>query len=96
MFRALGDHARLRLLTRLIGGARCVTELAKEECEALSTISQRLRILRAENLVLRTRSGKYIHYALADRHVCTLVQNALAHLKEPSRMELGKELLRHQ
>jgi DNA-binding transcriptional ArsR family regulator len=97
LFRAIGEPSRLRLLSRLAQGEMCVTELADSEKESLSTISQRLRILRAENLIIRRRRGKHINYALADQHVMDLVFNALAHATErpasvPSeRTELEKE-----
>jgi DNA-binding transcriptional ArsR family regulator len=82
LFRAIGEPSRLRLLSRLAQGEMCVTELAACEQESLPTISQRLRILRAENLIIRRRRGKHINYALADQHVMDLVFNALAHATE--------------
>jgi ArsR family transcriptional regulator, lead/cadmium/zinc/bismuth-responsive transcriptional repressor len=82
LFRAIGDPSRLRILSRLAQGEMCVTELAVCEQESLPTISQRLRILRAENLITRRRRGKHINYALADQHVMDLVFNALAHATE--------------
>jgi DNA-binding transcriptional ArsR family regulator len=82
LFRAIGDPSRLRILSRLAQGEMCVTELAVCEQESLPTISQRLRILRAENLITRRRRGKHINYALADHHVMDLVFNALAHATE--------------
>ena len=82
LFRAIGEPARLRLLSRLAQGEMCVTELASSEQESLSTISQRLRVLRSENLIVRHRRGKHINYALADQHVMDLVFNALAHATE--------------
>jgi DNA-binding transcriptional ArsR family regulator len=82
LFRAIGEPARLRLLSRLAQGEMCVTELAASEKESLSTISQRLRVLRSENLIIRRRRGKHINYALADQHVMDLVFNALAHATE--------------
>ncbi|HEU4409923.1 MAG TPA: metalloregulator ArsR/SmtB family transcription factor [Polyangiaceae bacterium] len=82
IFRAAGDVARLRLLERLGEGECCVTELAAEASEPLSTVSQRLRVLRAEGLVSRRREGKHIYYALADGHVAELIHNALAHAHE--------------
>jgi ArsR family transcriptional regulator len=87
LFRALGDSSRLRLLSRLIDGHRCVGELADAEKEAMSTISQRLRVLRTENIVVRHRRGKHIHYSLVDRHVAELVINALAHADETPEFE---------
>jgi ArsR family transcriptional regulator len=82
LFRAIGDGPRLRLLAQLAQGEMCVTEMAVSEGETLSTISQRLRVLRSENLVIRKRRGKHINYALADQHVMDLVFNALAHATE--------------
>ena len=82
LFRAIGEPSRLRLLSRLAQGEMCVTELAASEHESLSTISQRLRVLRSESLIVRRRRGKHINYALADQHVMDLVFNALAHATE--------------
>lgn len=82
IFRALGDVPRLRLLALLSQGPSCVSELAAAEGEDLSTISQRLRVLRAERLVKRQRAGKHINYSLADQHILDLVFNALAHASE--------------
>jgi ArsR family transcriptional regulator len=82
LFKAIGEVPRLRLLALLAQGEACVTELAEAEGESISTISQRLRVLRSENLVLRKRRGKHINYILADQHVMDLVFNALAHASE--------------
>jgi len=82
LFRAIGEPARLRILSRLAQGEMCVTELAASENESLSTISQRLRVLRSENIIVRRRRGKHINYGLADQHVMDLVFNALAHASE--------------
>ncbi len=83
IFRALGDPSRLRLLALLARGEACVGEVAEAEKEEISTISQRLRILRSEGLVSRRRQGKHIVYGLADQHVADLIYNALAHACEP-------------
>lgn len=61
-----------------------MTELAQAEGEKISTISQRLRVLRSEHLVVRKRRGKHINYGLADQHVIDLVFSALAHASEVS------------
>lgn len=82
LFRALGEPSRLRILAALSQGEACVTELAAASEESLSAVSQRLRVLRAENIVVRRRDGKHINYALADQHVTDLVFNALAHASE--------------
>ena len=83
IFRALGEPSRLRLLAFLAKGEACVTEVSEAEGEEISTISQRLRVLRNEGLVSRRRQGKHIVYGLADRHVAELIFNALEHAGEP-------------
>jgi ArsR family transcriptional regulator len=82
LFRAMGDVQRLRLLELLKHGERCVTEIVAAMNEKFSTVSQRLRLLRGEGLVVRRREGTHIYYALADRHVAELIQNARAHANE--------------
>ena len=91
LFRALGDASRLRLLSRLVGQERCVGDLAEAEREAMSTISQRLRVLRAENIVVRRRQGKHILYGLVDGHVKDLILNALAHSAESAEVEADED-----
>ena len=96
LFRALGDASRLRLLAILAQGEVCVSELAEGEGDQMSTISQRLRVLRNENLLSRRRDGKHVLYALADQHIVDLVFNALAHASElppqPPDLSQRKEL----
>jgi ArsR family transcriptional regulator, lead/cadmium/zinc/bismuth-responsive transcriptional repressor len=82
IFRAMGDTPRLRTLAMLAQGEACVSEIAAATNEEISTISQRLRVLRAENLLTRRRQGKHILYSLADQHVSGLIFNALAHSTE--------------
>jgi DNA-binding transcriptional ArsR family regulator len=91
IFRAVGDEQRLRILERLAIREWCVSELASAEQEGLSTISQRLRILRAEGLVSRRREGKHIYYAIADQHVAHLVSTALAHAEEGRARSVGDD-----
>lgn len=85
MLRAMGDPSRLRLLERLsAGGAHCVSELADAAGVGMSTVSQRLRLLRDAHLVRRRREGKHVYYELADDHVGELVRAALDHAAEGS------------
>lgn len=82
IFRAAGDISRLKLLYRLCDGEWCVTELADAAGVGLSTVSQQLRLLRAERIVARRRAGKHIFYSLADTHVSDLIQSAIEHAAE--------------
>jgi ArsR family transcriptional regulator len=82
MFRALGDPERLRLLVRLAEGEACVSELAEQEDEKISTVSARLKTLHTVRLVKRRRRAKHVLYSLADEHVLPLVRNAIDHAAE--------------
>ena len=82
LFFALGDPSRLRLLVLLEAGELCVGELVEVLGEKFSTVSQRLRLLRVEGLVVRLRDGNHLHYALADTHVSVLLRNAFDHAAE--------------
>jgi DNA-binding transcriptional ArsR family regulator len=82
LFKALGDEARLRTLDMLLAGEACVSALAEATGERVSTVSHRLRLLRSEGLVTRRRDGRHIYYALTDRHVVELIENALDHALE--------------
>lgn len=82
MLRALGDEPRLRLVELLSQGELCVTEIAATTGEGMSTISQRLRLLRGERLVTGRREGKHVYYSLADAHIQDLVQSVLSHAEE--------------
>jgi DNA-binding transcriptional ArsR family regulator len=87
IFRAAGDVSRLKLLHRLSDGEWCVTELAEAAGVGLSTVSQQLRLLRAERIVARRRAGKHIFYSLADSHVSDLIHSAIEHAAEPHQHE---------
>ena len=78
-FRAAGDVSRLKVLARLASGAWSVGELADVAGVGMSTVSQQLRLLRAERLVKRHREGKQMFYRLADSHIRRLVRAALEH-----------------
>lgn len=96
IFKALGDSPRLRLLAILARGELCVSEIAQIDDDGLSTVSQRLRVLRAANLVSRRREGQHILYGLADQHIAELISNAIAHAGEgrptkPPASKIAKE-----
>jgi ArsR family transcriptional regulator, lead/cadmium/zinc/bismuth-responsive transcriptional repressor len=82
ILRAMGDGSRLRILDLLKKRELCVTEIVAAVGEKFTTVSQRLKLLRSEGLIVRRREGNHIYYALADRHVVDLILNALAHAKE--------------
>jgi ArsR family transcriptional regulator len=70
------------MMELLFDGKHCVSELAAETGESMSTISPRLKILCQAGLLLRQREGKHMYYSLADRHVFELLENAFEHTIE--------------
>jgi ArsR family transcriptional regulator len=82
IFSALGDPNRLRLLTLLMHGEMCVTEIAETLSDNLSAVSQRLKLLRNQRIVNYRRQGKHVVYSLDDDHIVQLISNALAHAEE--------------
>lgn len=83
IFRALGDPGRLKVLALLAQQEMCVTEISIALDEQMTTISQRLKLLKGERLVHSRRDGKHLFYTLTDSHVSHLVANALDHAREP-------------
>lgn len=91
IFRALGDPERLRLLLRLAEIEACVSELAEDEGEKITTVSARQKTLSVVRLVRRRREAKHVFYALADEHVLPLIRNAIDHAAE-SRLAVSADL----
>jgi DNA-binding transcriptional ArsR family regulator len=57
-FAALADPTRRRILEHLMGGDRCVTDLARPHRISLPAVSKHLRILERAGLVSRRRIGR--------------------------------------
>jgi DNA-binding transcriptional ArsR family regulator len=66
---ALADSTRLILLYALAEGPRNVGELTQELGHPQPTISRHLKNLRDRGLVVATRQGTMVQYALADSRV---------------------------
>jgi ArsR family transcriptional regulator, zinc-responsive transcriptional repressor len=79
LFRALGSPNRLAIVLELTDGGRCVHELVAQLGISQALVSQHLRVLRTSGLVVGTRRGKEILYALADEHVAHIARDAVAH-----------------
>ena len=82
MFDALSDTSRLRTLMLLAAKDLSVSEIAAAEGEKMTTVSARLQVLHGARLIARRRKGKSVIYSIADEHVLTLVENAVAHAGE--------------
>ncbi|MFN5297245.1 MAG: ArsR/SmtB family transcription factor [Planctomycetaceae bacterium] len=82
IFRAMGDPNRLRLLSLLAQRELCVSELTVILGDNLPAVSQRLKSLRSDRIVIARREGKHIFYRLADQHIRELMNNGLEHARE--------------
>lgn len=76
---ALSTPSRVRILSRLGAGACSVNELALEIGMSQPAVSQQLRVLRYLGLVVGTRDGRRVMYALHDDHVRALLTEAVGH-----------------
>jgi ArsR family transcriptional regulator, lead/cadmium/zinc/bismuth-responsive transcriptional repressor len=80
MFALLGDPTRVSVLYALAAaGELRVSDLAGALERDASTMSHQLRVLRDHHLVTYEKRGRATMYRLADSHVLTLFQQALAH-----------------
>jgi ArsR family transcriptional regulator len=62
--KALSDEKRLRILTQLAGGERCVCELTEALDAGQSLLSFHLKTLKDAGLVTDRRAGRWVHYSL--------------------------------
>jgi ArsR family transcriptional regulator len=72
LFHALADEKRLAILARLIGGERCVCELADEAGVGQSLLSFHLRVLKDAGLVHVRRVGRWGFYSVNGQAVSQL------------------------
>ena len=81
VFKALADPTRLRIISALASGERCVHEIAEALGLNQPAVSHQLRLLRDRGLVRHRREGRHIIYALDDEHVHELFSMAREHLE---------------
>jgi ArsR family transcriptional regulator, lead/cadmium/zinc/bismuth-responsive transcriptional repressor len=81
VFKALADPSRLRLVSALVAGERCVHELTALLGMEQSAVSHQLRTLRHLQLVRRRKDGRHVFYRLDDSHVRRLFEFAVEHVE---------------
>lgn len=82
LFKVFGDSTRIKILSILLDGEKCVQEITDAAGSTQSAVSHQLRILKQARLVRNRRQGKQICYSLADDHVKTILGMAREHLEE--------------
>ena len=81
-FKIFGNPTRLKIISLLAIEDLCVCDI----CEALqlnqTTVSNQLRILRANNIVKYKKEGKMARYSLRDLHIEMIYKIGLEHILE--------------
>lgn len=83
LFRLLGDATRLRIVLSCLDAPASVGDIATAVAASPSLVSHHLRLLRAARLVRAERRGRQIFYAPRDRHIQCVIEDMVAHVKEP-------------
>ena len=78
---ALATPSRLRILSCLRSGPRTVSEIVEAVGMEQSAVSHQLRVLREHSVLSMRRIGRTRQYALRDRHIAGLIDQALAHVR---------------
>lgn len=81
-FKVFGDPTRLKILLLLEQGESDVTSLCNEIGLQPSTISQQLKLLRAQRLVKWRKVGRNVLYRLNDEHILRILATGQEHYRE--------------
>lgn len=82
LFKVLGDHTRIRILSALSESELCVCDLVDILGMNQSAVSHQLRVLRSSRIVRYRKEGKNVYYSLDDDHVHRLIGQGLEHVRE--------------
>jgi len=79
-FKALSDSNRLRILKMLQTKPLCVCEITNVLELATSTVSQHLKILKAEGFIIEEKEGKWVNYLINPRPTDPRISSLLSSL----------------
>ena len=82
LLKALAHPLRLAVVIALDDSPRCVHEIVDQFGEVQPVVSRHLGVLRDAGLVVGTRRGREVVYALADDHVAHIAKDAVSHARE--------------
>lgn len=71
-FKALGEPARLTILSQLRDGEATVSDLIETTGMGQANVSKHLQLLHALGFVARRKDGLFVYYSLADASVFQL------------------------
>jgi ArsR family transcriptional regulator, arsenate/arsenite/antimonite-responsive transcriptional repressor len=90
-FKALGEPARLQILSCLRGGEMTVGELVDKTGFGQANVSKHLQLLHAMGFVRRRKDGLFVYYALADNGIFQLCDTMCGRLERE--MKRDRKLL---
>ena len=84
LFRLMGDPTRLRIILTCLREPVSVGDIAARLDLSQSLVSHHLRLLRAARVLRAERRGKHMFYSALDDHIECVINDMLAHVKEPA------------
>jgi ArsR family transcriptional regulator, lead/cadmium/zinc/bismuth-responsive transcriptional repressor len=81
LFRSFSDTSRVKIISAIIDQELNVSALAQAVNLSESAVSHHLQGLRLLRLVQTRRQGKEVYYSLVDKHIITLFQQGVNHIK---------------
>lgn len=78
-FKALSDPTRLKIITVLFQGERCVGCIADQVKMTQSAVSHQLKTLKNAKIIKSKKVGKNVYYSLAECHVEEIIRNSMEH-----------------
>ena len=81
-FKMFSDLTRSKILSALTFSEMCVCDISALLKMSHSAISHQLRLLKSARLVKNRKDGKIVYYSLDDKHIHTIMEVALNHIKE--------------
>ncbi len=81
-FKIFGNPTRLKIISLLCVDDLCVCDISEALGLNQTTVSNQLRILRANNIVKYQKEGKMARYSLTDLHIEMIYKVGLEHILE--------------
>ncbi len=81
-FKIFGNPTRLKIISLLCVEDLCVCDISEALDLNQTTVSNQLRILRANNIVKFQKEGKMARYSLTDSHIEMIYKVGLEHILE--------------
>jgi len=82
IFGILADSTRMKIIFALSKKELCVCDISYLLKVSISAVSHQLRLLRNARLVKYRKEGKLVFYSLDDKHISTLFNEGLKHIRE--------------